>query len=296
LSITLKKYVANSFRFLGDDLPFVEYERCRAVIIPAPLEQTVSFGKGTSFAAEAIIKASGYIELFDEEFGCEPSEMGIYTLQSIPNLLSHDKFLLELEQQVSNILDDKKFPIIIGGEHSLSIAPVKALQNRFDKNFTVLQFDAHTDLREEYENSKNSHACVMRRIYEQNIPIVAAGIRSLCSEEAEFIKEKKIAVFYAKDIFQNDEWIELILEHLTENIYITFDVDVIDPAVISQTGTPEPGGLMWYQLLEIFRKIKKSRKNILGFDFVEFAPQQNAHAESFTCAKLIYKMISYFNR
>lgn len=284
----------NKFRFLGNDLPAIEYDDCKVVIIPAPLEKTVSYGKGASQAPTAILKASGYIELYDEDLGYEPSQCGIYTHVGLSNSLSQIDFLTELENFFLKIKADRKLPIIIGGEHSLSIAPIKALQKIYDINFTVLQFDAHTDLRDIYENNKLSHACVMRRVFELGIPIIAVGIRSLSKEEAEFISANKIKIFYVRDLMKENHWMKDAVSLLAENIYITFDVDVFDPSIISHTGTPEPGGLSWYQILQFFQMIKQHGKNILGIDVVEFSPRANHEAQSFTITKLIYKMIGYF--
>ncbi len=284
----------NEFRFLGNDLPVIEYANCRVVILPAPLEKTTSYGAGTKKAAREILKASGYVELFDEELGCEPCQCGIYTQANIPATLDHADFLIELEKRSSTIIRDGKFPIIIGGEHSLSIAPILAFKKLHPRPFSVLQLDAHTDLRYEYEKTLLSHACVMRRVYEQNIPIVSIGIRSISQEEAQFIAEQKIKIFYAWQIHDQDNWMEDAIGQLNEDVYITLDIDVMDPSVIFHTGTPEPGGLGWYQVLKIFRRLREGGKNILGFDLVEFAPQVHHEAQSFTCAKLIYKMIAYF--
>ncbi|MBN2010575.1 agmatinase [candidate division KSB1 bacterium] len=286
----------NSCRFLGNDLPAVSYKDSRLVIVPAPLEKTVSYGAGTADAAEAILKASGYVELYDEEFDKETCDIGIFTHAGLSNHLVQQEFFTELEKLTHRILQDNKFPVIIGGEHSLSIAPVRAAKKLFGTKLSVLQLDAHTDLRDSYEGSPHSHASVMRRVHNEGTPAVAVGIRSLCKEEAVFMAENKYPVFFAKDIYSSNAWISEVINKLPDNIYITFDIDALDPTIISQTGTPEPGGMTWYQTLELFQAIRAAGKHVVGFDLVEFAPGNDSSAEAFTCAKMIYKMIGYFCR
>lgn len=281
-------------RFLGNDIPEVTYNAAKVIIIPAPLEATVSYGSGTRKGPEEILRASSYIELYDEELVKEQYEIGIHTAMEISPELSHPNFLSELEAQVYQVSTDGKYPVIIGGEHSLSIAPVIALKQIYQQNFSVLHLDAHSDLRYIYQDSLDSHACVMRRIYEQEIDFVSVGIRSLSVEEAQLIKKQQLKTCFAKDMYKNDNWIEEAVSSLKDKIYITLDVDVFDPSVISHTGTPEPGGLTWYPMLELFKEISHQKKQVIGFDMVEFSPQQHHDAESFTCAKLIYKMIGYF--
>ena len=286
----------NELRFLGNDLPFVSYADSRVVIVPAPLEQTVTYGSGTSTAADAILKASAYVELYDEDLKAEPVNIGIFTHAGLSNKKLQIDFLKDLELLISRILEDDKIPVIIGGEHSISIAPIRAFKHNFSDKFGILQLDAHTDLRDVYKDSVYSHATVMRRAYDEGIPAIAIGIRSLCREEAEFISKHKYPIFYARDIYNHNAWIQDAVATLPENIYITFDIDALDPSVISNTGTPEPGGLSYYQVLELFQAINKSGKRVIGFDLVEFAPNGESASETFTCAKMIYKMIGLFFR
>ena len=281
-------------RFLGNDIPEIEYNEAKVIIIPAPMEETVSYGSGTRKGPEAILRASSYVELYDEELVKEQYEIGIHTASEISPELSQPEFLNELEARVYQVATDGKYPVIIGGEHSLSIAPVKAFKQTYHQNFSVLHLDAHSDLRHIYQDSLDSHACVMRRIYEQEIDFVSVGIRSLSVEEAELIEKQKLKTYFAKDIYKTDNWIEEVVSSLNDKIYITLDVDVFDPSVISHTGTPEPGGLTWYPILKLFKKISHQKKQVIGFDLVEFSPKQHHDSESFTCAKLIYKMIGYF--
>ncbi len=282
------------FRFLGNDIPEVTYTAAKVIIIPAPLEATVSYGRGTRKGPEEILRASSYVELYDEELVKEQYKIGIHTSSEIQPELSQPKFLNELEAEVYQVSRDGKYPVIIGGEHSLSIAPVKAFKQIYQQHFSVLHLDAHSDLRHTYQNSLDSHACVMKRIFEQEIDFVSVGIRSLSVEEADLISKERLKIHYAKDLHNTDNWIEEVVSSLNDKIYITLDIDVFDPTIISHTGTPEPGGLTWYTMLELLKNISQQKKQVVGFDLVEFSPKHHHNAESFTCAKLLYKMIGYF--
>ncbi|MEE4312344.1 MAG: agmatinase [candidate division KSB1 bacterium] len=284
----------NANRFLGNDIDPWPFDRCRTVIISAPLEETTTYGKGTSLGPKEIINASAYVELYDEDLDIEPCHSGIYTHSGISNDISQESFLAELEDVIYNLLGKGKFPVTIGGEHSLSISPVRALKRIMGNTFSVIQLDAHADLRDEYEGSKYSHACVMRRIVEEDIHTIQLGIRSLSSDEARLIRDHSLDVVFARDIKEGSQWRDKLNTMPGGDAYITLDVDVFDPSVISHTGTPEPGGLNWFEILDIMRTIRKNKVNILGFDLVEFSPKKDHEAQSFTCAKLIYKMIGMF--
>jgi agmatinase len=189
-------------------------------------------------------------------------------------------------------LSDKKIPIILGGEHTVSAPPIRACKKAFP-NLSVVHFDAHADLRDEYEGTRLSHACVMRRVYDANVPFVQIGIRSHSVEEAKFIKESRIhKPFYAHEIHSSDKWMDETLKLLTDNVYLTFDVDAFDPSFMPSTGTPEPGGMRWHQVTEFFRRLA-SAKRIVGADFVELAPRKNEPAPDFAVARLVYKLIGY---
>ncbi|MBU0651201.1 agmatinase [bacterium] len=278
--------------FLGSEP--CSYDKAKFVIIPAPIEKTVSYGHGAKLGPESIIQASPFLEFYDEDLGVEPQNQGICTLKSYDyEPLSIEKALIKLQEICFTVFKDKKVPFILGGEHSISIAPVKALKQINDK-FTVIHFDAHTDLRDEYESSKNSHACVMKRIFEENIPAISLGIRSVSKEEADFIKQNNMKIYYAKEIAETRNKIDQALSQIkTNDIYITFDIDVFDPSIIPTTGTPEPGGLFWYDIIYFLEKLRGLKKNILGFDLVELAPDKNLSHPQFTCAKLIFKTMSY---
>ena len=290
-------------KFLNQDKNFLSLpekhsniDSSEIVILPAPLEKTVSYGKGTCRAPEEILKASYYLEFYDEELERELClEKGICTLTPLKlSHMNHENALKLIESNVKELLDLKKFVVTIGGEHSLTAAPFRAY-NKFFGNLSVLQIDAHSDLRNEYEGSRLSHASVMRRIFEVNRKIVQVGIRAQCIEEAEFIRNNDISTFYMRDIRtgnHGDDWKEKVMEKLTENVYITFDVDAFDPAVINETGTPEPGGLFWDETMDLLKLVGKER-NIAGFDVVELSPSKGITSGSFTAAKLVQKLLGY---
>ncbi|MEE9430113.1 MAG: agmatinase [Melioribacteraceae bacterium] len=290
------KVIPQKNNFLGLDKKYSSYDISKVVILQVPLEKTVSYGKGTSNGPKEILKASHYVEFFDEELKRELCfEKGICTLEEIKfGKLSVKKSIDKIYEEVKKQIDANKFVITLGGEHSLSIAPIKAHFEKY-KNFSILQIDAHSDLRDSYEGNKYSHASVMARVSEFTKNIVQVGIRALCKEEYDFIKENKINTFFMKDIRNNKfgkNWQKKVLDSLSENVYITFDVDGFDPSVISATGTPEPGGLFWDETMNLL-KVVGEQKNIVGFDVVELAPSKFHLASNFNTAKLIYKMLNY---
>ncbi len=282
--------------FLGIKKKYSKYNNSEIVIIQAPLEKTVSYGKGTKGGAKAILEASHYVEFFDEELNREICfEKGICSLDEIKfGNLSIKKSINKIYKEVKTHLENDKFVVTLGGEHSLSSAPIKAHFEKFD-NLSILQIDAHSDLRNSYEGSKYSHASVMARVAEFTKDIVQVGIRAQCKEEYDFIKENKIKTFYAREIRENKygrNWQSIVVNELKENVYITFDVDGLDPSVISATGTPEPGGLFWDETMSLLKQIGKS-KNIVGFDVVELAPTKKDVSSNFNTAKLVYKLLNY---
>ncbi|MEJ5350297.1 MAG: agmatinase [Melioribacteraceae bacterium] len=282
--------------FLGIEKKYSNYKDSQIVILPVPLEKTVSYGKGTSKGPEEILKASHYVEFYDEEQKRELCfEKGICTLEPI-NLqkLSIEKSLQKIHKEVAKHIDEGKFVVTLGGEHSLSAAPIMAFHERFP-NLSILQIDAHSDLRDSYEGSKYSHACVMARVAEFNSNIVQVGIRAQCIDELEIKKNKGIKTFYAREIkmgMYGENWHELVVNNLTENVYITFDVDGLDPSLLPATGTPEPGGLFWDETMNLLKAVG-IEKNIVGFDVVELAPTKYHPSSNFVAAKLVYKMLNY---
>lgn len=282
--------------FLGIEKKYSNYKNSQIVVLSVPLEKTVSYGKGTSKGPEEILKASHYVEFYDEEQKRELCfEKGICTLKPM-NLqkLSIEKALQKVHKEVAKHIDEGKFVVTLGGEHSLSAAPIMAFNERFP-NLSILQIDAHSDLRDSYEGSKYSHASVMARVAEFNSNIVQVGIRAQCIDEVELKQKKGIKTFYAREIkmgMYGENWHELIVNNLTENVYITFDVDGLDPSLLPATGTPEPGGLFWDETMNLLKSVG-TEKNIVGFDVVELAPTKYHPSSNFVAAKLVYKMMNY---
>jgi agmatinase len=274
----------------GIEENYSNYENSYFVVLPVPLEKTVSYKGGTSLGPKAIINASQNMELFDEEFFVSTCTRGIHTKNEINCDQKIEKVMLEIEEESFKILNDKKFLCVLGGEHSVSQAPVKAAK-RLYKDISVLQFDAHLDLRDAYLGDKYSHASVMSRV-EEDAPIVQVGIRSFSEEEYEKIKNGNYNIFYAKDIHDNKSWFNRAIERLSDNVYITFDIDAFDPSIIPGTGTPEPGGLSWYLVCDFLKEVFFNR-NVIGVDIVEVAPQESSSVSEFVASKLLYKMMTY---
>jgi agmatinase len=282
--------------FLGLDEGGSDFEAAKTVILPVPYESTTSYGGGTSGGPGAILEASRYIELYDQELDSEPWEGGIATLPQLQLTgAGAGAAMAELRSAYDRLLEaaPDKFVILLGGEHSLSAPPIQAWVDRLaGERLTVLQFDAHTDLRPEYEGTPHSHAAVMYQVHE-SVDIVAVGIRALTREESALARSREnISVHYADDIHDGDAWMDAVVERLTSNVYITFDVDCFDPSLVPSTGTPEPGGLMWYPVLRLLRRVFAAR-NVRAVDVVELAPIPGLGAPDFLVAKLIYKMIGY---
>lgn len=282
--------------FLAIDKKYSNYKDSQIVVISAPLEKTVSYGKGTAKGPEEILEASHYVEFYDEELNRELCfEKGICTLEPLDfKKVAVQKGIQKIYNEVGKHIDAGKFVVTLGGEHSLSVAPIQAHHERFE-DLSILQIDAHSDLRESYEGSIHSHASVMARVAEFNKNIVQVGIRAQCKDESDFRKNNKIRTFYMREIklgMYGDNWQELVSRSLTENVYITFDVDGFDPSFLAATGTPEPGGLFWDETMNLL-KIIGLDKNIVGFDVVELAPSKYHQPSSFIAAKLVYKMLNY---
>ncbi len=280
--------------FLGISEEYSSFNNSEIVVLPIPLEATVSYGKGTSKGPEELLKASHYVEFYDEEFDRELCfEKGIATLMPVELEGAPEKKFEKLHSVVSELLNSKKFVASIGGEHSITSPIVKAFNEKFE-NLFILQIDAHSDLRDSYEGTKYSHASVMARILEFNSNIVQVGIRAQSREEKESIEKNKIKTFYMREIrnkFNNKEWIKEVVASLGNNVYLTFDVDGLDASVIQATGTPEPGGLFWDEAVDLIKAVG-GEKNIVGFDLVELAPNQHYFNSNFIAAKLFYKILN----
>lgn len=265
------------------------YADSKAAILPFPYEKTTCYRKGTKNGPDAILKASGEMELYDEELG-NIFEAGICTLKPLKADCMPKMIEGTASKTIKKLLDSNKFVAVLGGEHSITSGIVKAFRERYD-DLSVLQIDAHADLRDEFEGTRYSHACAMRRTIEI-CPVVPVGIRSLSYEESEFIKEKKLKVFWAKGIVDNDRWFDDAIGLLSRNVYITIDFDGLDTSVIPSVGTPEPGGLGYYQVLRFLKKVCEKR-NVVGFDAVELCPNENDISSDFTAARIVYKLIGY---
>ena len=261
----------------------------RIVIIPVPYDRTSTWIKGADKGPTAIIEASANMELYDIETGSEVYRKGIFTADAlkVEDLLPEDMIEM-VSEEVRHYIEKEKFTVVVGGEHSVSIGSIKA-HVKSSADVTVLQLDAHTDLRDEYNGSKYNHACVMARAREA-CPIVQVGVRSMDSSEKEFIDRGR--VFFAEDIYSRTGWIDEAVGKLSGKVYVTIDLDVFDPSIMPSTGTPEPGGLLWYEVLRLLKAVS-DKKNIVGFDVVELCPNKRNKAPDFLAAKLIYKMLSY---
>jgi len=272
------------------DLP-AEYSSLRtakAVIIPVPYDETSTWIKGADKGPAAIIEASANMELYDIESDSEPYKIGIFTDKAVEEKSSPENMVEAVRKQVKGHIEKGKFTVVIGGEHSVSIGTIKAHIEK-NPNVTVLQLDAHSDLRDEYHGSKCNHACVMARVREI-APIVQVGIRSMDVSEKAFMSKSN--VFFAENIYQAKGWIPKVISKLGKKVYVTIDLDVFDPSIMPSTGTPEPGGLMWYDVLELMKAVFR-KKDVVGFDVVELCPSDYNKAPNFLAAKLIYKLLSY---
>ncbi|MBI9018345.1 MAG: agmatinase [Phycisphaerae bacterium] len=263
------------------------YESSEIVIVPVPYDGTSTWIKGSDKGPIALLKASANLEFYDIQATSCVCERGIYTDKPITEDRCPQSMALEVKKIVGEHLNKNKFTIVIGGEHSVSIGSIYAHAKRTN-NLTVIQFDAHADLRESYDDHKYNHACVMARVKE-HCPVVQIGIRSVAAEEKDAIEANRI--FYAHEIYNNDDWHDKAIELLTDNVYITVDLDVFDPGVMPSTGTPEPGGMGWYEFMNFVEKVIK-KKNLVGFDVVELCPNENHPGPDFFAAKLLYRLCS----
>ncbi len=265
-------------------------ERSRIVVVPVPYDGTSTWGKGADRGPNAVFAASEHLEGHDLETGTEVWRRGIATDAPVAEQESPEAMVEAVEARISQHLDQARFPVLVGGEHSVSIGAVRAQAKR-ESNLTVLQLDAHTDLRAQYCGSSYNHACVMARV-QACCPIVQVGVRSVDTSELERIDPQRI--FYARDICETDntQWISQVVQQLTPRVYITIDLDVFDPSIMSSTGTPEPGGLLWYPVLSLLGQVCV-HCDVVGFDVVELCPNPGNRACDFLAAKLIYTLLTY---
>jgi agmatinase len=270
--------------------------RAPFVVFPIPFERTVSYGRGTAHAPRAILQASVQTELFDEEF-FSSQDLKVQTLPSV-NCFSTSTALIfkRIRQTAEKVMRQGRFLLSLGGEHTITIPLVAAAKSAYG-GLTVLNLDAHLDLRNSFRNNRLSHACVFRRIMETNVPVVQAGIRSLCREEYELIRQRRLKVFWGRSIREakNEKWIDDLLRQLKRNVYLSIDADVLDLSLMPGTGTPEPGGLSWPLVLRLLRRVC-SEKKVVGADIVEVVPQPKTPACEYVAAKLALKLMTYVKK
>ncbi len=286
------KYLSNKNGFLGIDNKFDIKQK--SVVIPFGLEKTVSYGGGTKNGPKEIIKASHQVELYDEELNCEPFKViGVKTIKPFKINKNINKALKQISLLNQKSIENNLFPLTLGGEHSITAGCIEPFVKSY-KNVTILQFDAHADLRNSYNNQKYSHASAMRRCLDfKNVNLISIGIRNISKEEIPFLKKNtgRIKIFWAKDQKKwNLKYFKKIIKN--RNVYLTFDVDGLDSSIMPATGTPEPGGLFWYETLSLIKTTFKNA-NVIGADINELAPIKGFDSYNFIVAKLAYKILTY---
>ena len=286
------KYLSNKNGFLGIDNKFDIKQK--SVVIPFGLEKTVSYGGGTKNGPKEIIKASHQVELYDEELNCEPFKViGVKTIKPFKINKNINKALKQISLLNQKSIEKNLFPLTLGGEHSITAGCIEPFVKSY-KNVTILQFDAHADLRNSYNNQKYSHASAMRRCLDfKNVNLISIGIRNISKEEIPFLKKNtsRIKIFWAKDQKKwNLKYFKKLIKN--KNVYLTFDVDGLDSSIMPATGTPEPGGLFWYETLSLIKTTFKNA-NVIGADINELAPIKGFNSYNFLVAKLAYKILTY---
>jgi agmatinase len=275
--------------FAGLEPPYSNLQQAKTVILPVPYDSTSEWRSGSRHGPQAIIDASQYLELYDLGLDREIYKVGIATLPQVEPLLSSPQDMIDrVYQVIKGLIQKEKFVVLLGGEHTLSLGAVRAFKEVFPR-LSVLQLDAHADLRDEYLGTKYSQACVMRRIFEL-CPVSQVGVRSLSWEEKQFLTQNKLKPFYMSDLASNTASLDQIADSLSKDVYITIDVDVLDPSIMSAVGTPEPDGMLWQQVLDIVESVAL-RKHVVGFDLMEFCPGEGPGSCAFLLAKLAYKII-----
>ena len=274
--------------FAGIPEEFAQLEKSRVILIPVPYDGTSTWGKGADRGPEAFLEAAENMELYDIETDSQPYREGIFLAPAITGEASPKALVEEVHNQVKTYIKRNKFVTLIGGEHSLSIGSIRAFNECFD-NLTVLQIDAHADLRKEYQGTPFNHACAMHEAA-HTTNLIQVGIRSMDALERTYMDEEK--TFFAHELATDEFWMDRAIDLMTENVFITFDLDGLDPSIMPSTGTPEPGGLFWYETLEFLRRVFQE-KEVVGFDLVELCPNPADRSSEFLAAKLYYKMLCY---
>ena len=274
--------------FAGIDSKHANSETSKIVLIPVPYDGTSTWKKGADKGPNAFLHAAENMELYDIETDSEIYKEGIHLAEAITENSTPDAMVVAVHDTVKKLIKRNKFVTLFGGEHSISIGAIRAFNECFDE-LTVLQIDAHADLRKEYQGSKYNHACALHEANETT-NLIQVGIRSMDVAERKVMNEEQ--VFFAQDISTDGYWMDTAIDLMTDTVYITFDLDALDPSIMPSTGTPEPGGLLWYETLEFLKKVCKE-KNVVGFDLVELCPNEVDKSSDFLAAKLYYKMLSY---
>lgn len=273
--------------FGGNEVVY-DYSGSEIIIVPVPYDATSTWMKGADKGPDAILEASVNLEFYDVETSTEVHLKGIHTVDPVTRNESPALMIKAVDNRITGILTDKKFPVIIGGNHSVSIGAFIAFARHY-KNLSILQLDAHADLRQRYEDSEFNHACVMARAREL-APVVQVGIRSMSAEELPFAEPERM--FFSHQLFYDKSLYGRAVDKLTENVYITIDLDVFDPSIMPSTGTPEPGGPEYFEILHFLRDVVR-QKNVVGFDIVELCPSPFGKMPDFVAAKIIYQLLSY---
>jgi agmatinase len=277
--------------FGGTTPTTTNFDRARVVILPVPLDRTTSYAAGTRNGPHEILVASSHMELWDEETQTDVHNVGIYTLPAMElPFATMEEVTGEIRRVACELVSRGKFPVVLGGEHSITAPIVAAVASTYP-GVSVLQIDAHADLRATFMGTPHNHACAMRRVLEQ-ARATQVGIRSLSPEEAAAVPTLPTRIFYDFNMRRDPEWIEEVVRSLSDTVYITIDCDGIDPAIMPAVGTPEPGGLSWYELLTLLRRVIEGRR-VVGCDLVELCPIPGLIGPNFLCAKLVYKILSY---
>jgi len=274
--------------FAGIPAEYAEKHKAKIALLPVPYDGTSTWGKGADKGPEAFLQAAENMELYDIETDSEVYKQGVYLAPAVEENESPEAMVNAVHIATKTLIQQKKFVTLFGGEHSVSIGSIRAFNESFE-NLTVLQIDAHADLRSSYEGSPFNHACAMSEANESS-NLIQVGIRSMDVSEKQVMNVDQ--VFFAHDMAQDDFWMDNVLDLLTEKVYITIDLDGFDPSLLPSTGTPEPGGLHWYETLQFLRRVF-AKSNVVGFDIVELCPNEAEKSSDFLAAKLYYKMLSY---
>ena len=276
----------NNYAGIPDE--FAQLEKAKVVLIPVPYDGTSTWGKGADKGPEAFLKASENMELYDIETDTEVYQQGVFLAHAIEEDSSPEAMVNAVHKTTKEYIKKNKFVTVFGGEHSISIGTIRAFNECFD-NLTVLHIDAHADLRKSYDGTNFNHACAVHEA-SQTTNLIQVGIRSMDAIEKTFMDEEK--TFFAHDMVTDDYWTDKVIDLMTDNVFITLDLDALDPSIMPSTGTPEPGGLFYYEILEFLKQVFQD-KNVVGFDIVELCPNEVDKSSDFLAAKLYYKMLSY---